>query len=121
MFELNQSPVASGMIVAPGFAAPRKTTSTTCCRSIARSNACRTFGFCSSGWLFLFGLELMMKSVWSTPGTLETTKSAFSSVLTDVGGSSSIESISPALSADTSASSFENMRSPNVDTFAFGP
>ncbi len=60
---LAQSPVAPGMIEPAGFAVPRKTTSTIRLRSMALSNASRTCRFCSSGWLFLFGLELMMKSV----------------------------------------------------------
>ncbi len=55
------------------------------------------------------------------PGTSETLKPAFFSVSIAVGGTSSIASISCALSAATSASSFENIRRPNASTFGFGP
>ena len=62
----------------------------------------------------------MMKSVWSTPGTERTLK-PLRSVLIAVAGTSSIASISCALSADTIASSFPKILRPNASICGFVP
>ena len=63
----------------------------------------------------------MMKSVWSTPGTSEIVKPPSLSVLMPVAGTSSIASISWALSAAIRVSTFENIRRPNASACGFGP
>ena len=92
-----------------------------CLRSIAWSNASLTFGLRSSRCSVFFGLELMMKSVWSRPGTSETSKPASFSVLIAVAGTTLIASISWDFSAEIIASSFENIRRPNSSICGFVP
>ena len=109
------------MIESAGCAAPRKVTLSIFWRSIAWSNASFTFRSRSSRWVFFWGFELMMKSVWSRPGTSETSKPASRSVLIAVAGTASIASRLWAFSAVTMASSFEYCCSPNSSIFGFVP
>jgi hypothetical protein len=80
-----------------------------CLRSIAWAIAALTFLLSSSRCEVFRGFELMMKSVWSTPGVLRMLKLLLS-VLMAVPGTASIASIS-----------CDNIRSPKASTFGFSP
>jgi hypothetical protein len=104
-----------------GLAVPSQTTLMILSRSIACAKASRSFRLSSSRLFFFFGFALKMKSFVVTPGTWATITPAFFSVAIAVGGTDSIASISPDFIAEMSASSFENIRSPKLSMWGFGP
>jgi hypothetical protein len=90
-------------------------------RSIAASNASRTFGSSSSRFFGFLGLELKIHSWNSMPGEMLTVLPAFFTVSTAVTGSPLIASMLPLLRAVTMASSLEKYCTPKPAIFGLVP
>src|ERR1022692_1949890 len=122
MFGSCQEPSAGAMIVLPGWARPSQAVLMICCRSVAYSIASLTSGFSSSRCVVLCGFVLMMKVFIDSDGAVVTTKPAFFSAVTAVGGVySPMKSTWWSLSAWTMASALEKNCSPKPSIFGLAP